>query len=919
MKPIRNEYSQSDGTLITQMQQIEADCFEIDPRKSVASVSSELHIILPNKIFSGILKISLTLLFTFYFSNTIAQDTYINLSMKNTSLHEILLEIKQQSGKNIIFNNNLIDQYQDESVDLKAVSLEVALRSALEGKNLQFRIESNVIIIEPLKESNKARKSDKLFQTIKGKVYDVESTSPLIGATIAVIGTKPLKGGITDEQGNFRIEKVPVGRYDVQISYVGYIPKIIPEVLFTTGKEVVINTGLKQAVTSLKDVYIKYSFQKDQPLNPMASISARSFSVEEARRYAGGLDDPARLASSFAGVTMSSIQDNGLVIRGNSTKGILWRLEGISVPNPNHFPEFAVAGGGFVTVFSSQMLANSDFYTGAFPAEYGNALAGVFDMRFRNGNREEREHTAQVGIMGVDVASEGPFKKGKDATYLFNYRYSTGGLLLKILPNKLPLPVYQDLSFKLHFPDKKGSFSIWGMGSLDNMTYDHEKDSSLWEQVGDQLDFNWEVDMGAIGISRKHRLSSKTYAQATVAATGVSNRIKMNMLDRDLTSRPHSHIFDMSGKIIFSSYINHKMNPRISLKTGINHNEWFYDLELNSVINDDPDTYQNTVLETGRSRYIEYFAQGKYNLTPNLAIYGGVNSLYFDLNQEYSIDPRFSLKWGFLPGHTLSFGFGQHSQLEELKIYLIRHPANGQPHYPNKDLKFSRSLHYVLAYDWLINDNLRLKVEPYYQSLSNIPGVPDSYYSLINFVQDFGIRDSMANNSKGENYGIDFTLERFLNNGFYFLITASLYNSQYAGGDGIWRNTRFNNGYVSNILFGKEFETRNRSLWGINGRLILMGGDRFTPVLEDLSHQEKRIYYDYSRAYETQMPATNYLDLTVTYRRNRPKFSSVWALMVKNLLGTPFYTGFYYNYRTDEINRESSVQIMPVLSYKIEF
>ncbi len=849
-----------------------------------------------------------------------AQNQGINLTVKHKSLHEVLMEIKQQSGKNMVYNNNLIDKYTNESFVLKNVTLHQALTKVLQDKNLKFKIQNNVIIIEPeeTKKQN-VKKTRELTQTLKGKVVDAESQSPLVGANVVVLETNPVFGTITDTDGSYIIENVPIGRHKIQFSFIGYQDKTIPEILLTSGKERVVNVGLKEAVTDLDEVTVSYKFHKDQPLNTMASVSARSFSVEETRRYAGGLDDPARLASAFAGVTMSSIQDNGLVVRGNSTKGILWRLEGINIPNPNHFPEFGVAGGGFVTVFSSQMLANSDFYTGAFPAEYGNALAGVFDMKFRTGNSEKREHTFQAGFIGLDIASEGPFKKGEKATYLFNYRYSTFGLLSALVPDDLPMPKYQDVSFKLHFPNKHGSISIWGIGSADEEWLSPKDDTTKWETIGDRIGLDWKNKMGAIGLSHKLLINKNTYLKTTVAGTGTLNRIKMSILDDELIEKPHTDITDNSGKIIVGSRLNHKLNRKISLKTGFNYYEWLYNLEISSTLNDIPSTFQNFVNENGNSRYIEYFAQGKYYATSNFILYGGLNSLFFDLNKTFSIDPRFSLKWNLHPKHSLGFGFGKHSQLEELKIYMIQKNSNGQTSYPNKDLELSKAIHLVFAYDWLINQHLRLKIEPYYQYLYDIPGKAGSYYSLINFTQDYTFREALENNSKGRNIGIDVTLERFLDNGYYFLVTSSVFNSQYAGNDGVWRNTKFNKSFVSNLLFGKEFITAKKAIWGINGRLIVMGGERFTPVRMDKSLQEKTIYYDYSKAYQEQMPASAYLDLTFTYRRNKPKYSTVWALQIKNALGTPFYTGYEYNYKTATIKNQESVQILPVISYKIEF
>lgn len=761
--------------------------------------------------------------------------------------------------------------------------------------------------------------SQSFVQSVRGLVSDKETQAPLIGATVVITGTKPLLGASTDLTGSFKISNVPLGRYNIQISYIGYDPAIVPEVLVTSGKEVVINTGLKQSVNQMNGVTVRAYMRKDIPLNSMASISARSFSVEETRRYAGGVDDPARMASAYAGITSGNLQDNAIVIRGNSPKGVSWRLEGVDIPNPNHFPGANMTGGGIVTVFSSQMLTNSDFYTGAFPAEYGNALAGVFDMKFRTGNSEKREHTFQLGVLGIDIASEGPFRKGGKATYLFNYRYSTLGLLHTLLPANSELPIYQDLSFKLNFPNKYGSISVWGIGALDKMKGPQISDSSRWENENSRSFLDWQLSMGTAGINNKLFLGTQTYINTTVAASGTLNQMEMKRFDNNIIATPNWFLVDNSGKIVFSTYINHKFSKRNTLKTGFNFHALFYNLDLNSTINNVPETFQNFVKEAGYSSFSEFYIQSKYDFTENLSITSGINTNYFALNSDFSIDPRFSIKWQIVPKHSLSFGFGKHSQLEELKVYLVHRNINGNLVYPNRDLSLSQSLHYVAGYDWQITNNMRLKIEPYYQYLYNIPGKPGSSYSLINFTQDWTFTDSLANNSKGQNFGIDFTLERFLNDGYYFLITTSIFKSIYRGDDGIWRNTKFNKGYVANILFGKEFNLRNNKLLGLNGRFSYTGGDRNSPVLIAESIHDKTIYYDETKAFEIQTPATKYLDLTLTYRINKSKHSSVWALQVKNVLGSRNYDGYSFNYKTRTIENKGYVVIIPVLSYKIEF
>jgi len=377
-------------------------------------------------------------------------------------------------------------------------------------------------------------------QVIKGKIVDAVSQTPLPGASVVISDSNPKLGTITDSEGNFKLWNIKAGRYNLLVTFIGYENFLFREVLVGTGKEVVLNAGLKELSEEIDEVKVTARTSKEQAGNPMATISARQLSVEESSRYAGGYDDPARLAGSFAGVA-SEMGNNGIVIRGNSSRYMLWKLEGVEISNPTHFADVIAFGAGGITALSSQMLANSDFFTGAFPAEYGNALAGVFDMKLRNGNNEKMENTVQIGMMGIDVSSEGPFKKGSKSSYLFNYRYSTLGLFsqIGIIPSQ-QIPKYQDLSFKLNFPaGKAGNFSIWGVGALDVNNEPDEKDSLLWERDWDRLKYDWNLNTGAAGVNHKIVLGSKTYINSTLAASGITNKMDATRLDDNLTRRKY--------------------------------------------------------------------------------------------------------------------------------------------------------------------------------------------------------------------------------------------------------------------------------------------------------------------------------------------------------------------------------------------
>ena len=395
--------------------------------------------------------------------------------------------------------------------------------------------------------------SQELSQTIKGKVVDGDLQIPLPGATVMILESDPLIGGVTDMDGYFRLENVPLGRYDIQISYIGYEPSILTELEVGSGKEVVLNIGLKESSVSLDEVVVKAIQNKKEPLNSMAIISSRQINMEEAHRYAGGFDDPSHLAASYAGVA-ENMNSNGIVIRGNAPKGLLWRMEGLEIANPSHFSNMTSFGGGGITALSSQMLASSDFYTSAFPAEFGNALSGVFDIRLRSGNRDKREHAVQIGVMGIDLSSEGPYKKGKGSTYLFNYRYSLFALLEPIMPENAGAIKYQDLNFKSDLPTKKaGVFSIWGIGSTDYSGSRVTKEVEDWEYDSDREEGDGRTYMGALGVTHKLIIGKRSLLNSSLAVSGNGIIWDIQRMDTEKQLYPYQNI--EIGAAILKSYV----------------------------------------------------------------------------------------------------------------------------------------------------------------------------------------------------------------------------------------------------------------------------------------------------------------------------------------------------------------------------
>ncbi len=755
-------------------------------------------------------------------------------------------------------------------------------------------------------------------QAVKGKVIDIDSHEPLIGATIVVTGSDPLIGAVSDGDGSFALSGVGLGRQTFTVSCVGYEQKTISQIMVTAGKEVWLEIGMKQMAVEMSEVTVYASQDKGGPRNPMANVSARSFTVEETRRYAGGIDDPARLVSAFSGVTTGNLQDNSIIVRGNSPQGVAWRLEGIEIPTPHHFTGANVTGGGMVTLFSSQVMANSDFYTGAFPAEYGDALAAVFDMKLRSGNPDKHEHAVQVGLLGIDVASEGPFSKKSDASYLFNYRYSTFGLLadLKIWDTD-QLFKYQDVSFKINIPTKgAGVFSLWGIGGIDKANQGVEEDSNKWEVDFDRITFTWDTKLGTAGLNHKIITGANTYIHSTAAISGVQNEMITRYVNDDLSLQPDMNLMNNSFTFTLSSVLNHKFNAKSTMRGGLTYKRLGYYLDIAGTRDYVPGTYQPLMKEDGSTNAVNAFAQLKHDFTSVLSANVGLHGQYFGLNGEFTVEPRAGLRFAVHPQHALSLGYGMHGRPEELKMYFME--VGGER--PNTSLKLSKAHHFVLAYDWRIASDWRFKAEGYYQYLYDIPGEEGSSFSLVNYKQDYMLRKKLVNNTVGRNWGVDFTLEKFLSHHYYLLATASIFDAKYKAGDNVWRNTRYNKGYVTNLLFGRErfFKNSKRAL-DYNIRLNFTGGERYSPVLEKESIEQQVIVTDETRAYSLQHDPVFYADFTINYRINHKRSSSQLSLQVKNILGATTIENFNYNFKTDAVQLDTNKPVMPVMSYKIEF
>lgn len=758
-----------------------------------------------------------------------------------------------------------------------------------------------------------------LTQTLRGKVVDQVTQIPLPGATVMVLNTDPLVGATTDVEGEFKIQKLPVGTYTIRISFIGYKDFILPNVIVNSGKEVVLNIPIEEDIVQMQEIIVT-AVEKDKTINDMVLISGRTFSVEETRKFAAAINDPARTAISFSGVVSTDDGNNNISIRGNSPSGLLWRMEGIDIPNPNHFAAPGSSGGG-ISILSSQLLANSDFMTGAFSAEYGNALSGVFDLNLRKGNNEKRELTIQAGFLGTDIAAEGPLARNYKGSYLVNYRYSTLSILSKLgVPLGDYITNFQDLSLNIHLPTgKKSSLTIFGFGGLSDQKNEAKKDSLSWTEDFDRYSSNYFSNTGALGIKHAYMMNKNNFLQTTVLTSGNELGDKTFKLDDDYNNQLRYFGNFSNSKITISSVLNTKLSARYSLRSGLYLNQLFFTLEQESY-NTDANQVQTDLNSRGNTQSLQAFSQLNMKATEQLTLNGGVHYLQLLLNNSFSIEPRFSASYELDERQRVSIGYGLHSQVQPLGTYFSELEVNGEVSLPNKNLGLSKSHHLVLAYDRSLNPYLRMKVESYYQHLFNIPVKPGTSetYSILNQEWSY-VTDPLVNEGFGKNYGIELTLEQFTHNNLYFLLSGSVYNSVYKTQEDTWRNTRFNGNANLSFTGGKDFVMRKNRTLGLNARSIYSGGLRTTPinVEESILKGETVLYED--RAFEDQNPAYFRTDIRISLKRNNPKSTHTLALDIQNVSNRKNIFGKYFEPLNGKIITAYQTPLIPVLSYKIEF
>lgn len=769
---------------------------------------------------------------------------------------------------------------------------------------------------------------EELTQTIRGTVIDKQTQSPLPGAVISIIGSDPIQAATTDENGAFRLDHIVLGRKQLKISLISYKEKF-QTVILNSGKETVLNIEMEESAVQGEEITVTAEVDKTKTNNKMATVSSRVFSTEEANRYAGSRGDPARMAANYAGVSGANDSRNDIIIRGNSPLGILWRLNGLDIPNPNHFGSLGSSGGP-ISILNNNTLDNSDFLSGAFPADYGNATAGVFDLKMRSGNNEKYEFLGMVGFNGFELGAEGPFsKKKKGGSFMVNYRYSTLSVFKYIgldFGTGSAIPQYQDLTFKVDLPTKRaGKFSVWGIGGLsfvDLKQSDQSKGNNLYGYSG--RDTYFKSNVGAGGVAHTYLINSSSYVKTNIGISGQYNLITADRVDTSMhpaTTRPEYRNTSYTIKYSANTTYNKKFNSRNFVNAGFYID--LYNTSFVDSIDSDGSGFVTLRNYSGQTALGRVFAQWKHAFSEKLSLNTGFTYQYLVLNGAGAPEPRLGLKYEFSKKQSVSFGAGLHSQVQPLYIYFATADlGNGTVKETNRGLDFTRAAHAVVAYDVNLFNSVRIKTEVYYQYLYHIPvKARADYFSTVNLGADFNSPnvDSLVGKGTGDNYGIELTLEKFYSKGYYFLVTASLFESKYRGSDNVYRNTAFNGNYVCNALAGKEFKIKERHILALDVKVTYAGGKRYVPINLAASVATQSEVLNGALAYTKQYDPYFRIDVKPSYKLNTKRFTHELSVDVQNITGHDNIFQQQYDLNTQTIKTDYQLKFFVIPQYRLTF
>ena len=777
-------------------------------------------------------------------------------------------------------------------------------------------------------------------ETLRGTVKDAITGEPLIGATVKIVELENA-AAIADIDGKYQINLSKGGRYTIEANYVGYEPSVTKEILISGAKEVVLDITLRENSTELKEVVVRPRVNKEATVNPTVLTGGVMLSMEEASRFAGGYNDPARLVMSFAGVS-GEADGSGLSIHGNAPERMQYRIEGVEVFTPNHFNDLWNAGYGLVSALNSNVIGNSDFFTSTFNANYNNALSGVFDVKMRPGNNTKYENILQIGTVSEELTLEGPISRKHNSSYIVNYRYGFTSLVdkLGLIDTDGSHMSFQDFSWKLNFPTKRaGTFSVFGLGFFDT-NWDERMKIKDTHSAYDASDNDSKLAQLLAGVSHKILLGNKWTWRSTLAynmqhlkADEYYYGLKRD--ENDVLIYPleyedpeKKYLFSKQktneDRIIFNTELSKQVNDKWLTQFGGEYSHRFFNLVYRSAdrLYAPVETMKDITNMKDDTGLASVFWQNLYKFNDHLSATAGISANYFLYSKKYSVEPRVSMKWDPNEKNSFALGYGLHSMVEKLDAYFYR---DDDGKLVNKDLGLTKAHHFQATYMYKFNSNLTLRANAYYQYGFNTPvGIDGSTYCVTNRYFNF-TDEPLVNKGNTRNYGADITLEHYMSHGFFGQTNISLYRSQYRGVDKVWRNQMYDRRFMFKILGGKEWII-GKNVLNVSAKYSIQGGLRYTPIdVEQMNANidagivnDEPIYKD-NEAFTKHFKPTGIVDLTVSYKINKKRVSHTIAFEGLNILGTDTPMFQRFDLGTRQVRIDKGGISLPNIFYRLDF
>lgn len=718
--------------------------------------------------------------------------------------------------------------------------------------------------------------------SIKGSIRNAINNEVLPSVTVIIQGTTI--GVLSDLDGNYNIEKLKPGFYNVEFKYIGYKSKVVYEIQVTNSKPSIIDVELEEETQNIKEVEVKASsFYKPQE----SPVSLRTIGVSEIKRNPGGNRDISKVIQSLPGVATTVSFRNDIIIRGGAPNENKFYLDGVEIPNINHFATQGSTGGP-VGLINVDFVKEVDFYSGAFPTNRGNALSSVFDFKFKEGRTDRVGASLTLGSSDLATVVEGPLSK--KTTFMFSYRRSYLQFLFKALELSF-LPEYNDFQFKVKTKiDDKNELTIIGLGALDDFSLNLDANQTEDQKFQLQTLPVFGQSNYTIGANYK-RFRTNGYSTLVISRNYLNNTTE-KYTDND-ESKPK--ILDYSSKEIenklrlenTNSLQGYKLNYGISIESST---------YTNATFNNTPFGVIDYESELNFFRYA-FFAQGskgylKERLQLSLGLRADANTYSSNMNNLFEqLSPRASVSYAISDKISVNANVGKYYQTPAYTVLGYRSNAG---ELLNKDVKYISNTQSVLGFEYNTLSNLRFTLEGFYKIYNNYPMivVENDTIPLANLGTDFGVVGDrpVAALTKGRSYGLEFLAQQKLQKGFYGIVAFTLVRSEFQNKREEYIASSWDNRYILSLTGGKIFKKD----WEVGAKLRFSGGAPYTPI--DVANSSLIANYDlnprgsldYNLLNANRLGTFYQIDVRVDKKYNFKKFAFNIFLDIQNL------TGFVY-------------------------